>query len=166
MVGLKCPYYLHNLKKVAKDDLKEDYGKNKYILNEVEILAGADNKPGNCALFLPSCEDGVGLRPKLGQGTSPLWGLGQRPKVLKPSMSANLKVQLSLFFGSVFSELFFATLLLPSPLWVWISSAGQGLSHLCPAVSHSGKSSHRQYGGCLTADCPYRDCAISYWLRS
>ena len=29
-VNPKCPYYLHNLKKVDKDDPKEDYGKNKY----------------------------------------------------------------------------------------------------------------------------------------
>ncbi len=28
-VNPKCPYYLHNLKKVDKADLKEDYGKNK-----------------------------------------------------------------------------------------------------------------------------------------
>lgn len=34
----------------------------------------------------------------MGQGTSPLWGLGQRPKVLKPSISAIFKVHLSLFF--------------------------------------------------------------------
>ena len=28
-VNPKCPYYLHNLKKVDKDDLEEDYGKEK-----------------------------------------------------------------------------------------------------------------------------------------
>ena len=39
-------------------------------------------KRGNCALFLPSGEDGFGQSPKMGQGTGPLWGLGQRPKVL------------------------------------------------------------------------------------
>ena len=32
-VNPKCPYYLHNLKKVDKEDLKEDYGKNKYKLH-------------------------------------------------------------------------------------------------------------------------------------
>lgn len=31
-VNPKCPYYLHNLKKVDMNDLKEDYGKNKYKL--------------------------------------------------------------------------------------------------------------------------------------
>ena len=39
-------------------------------------------KRGICALFLPSGEDGFGQSPKMGQGTGPLWGLGQRPKVL------------------------------------------------------------------------------------
>ena len=34
-VNPKCPYYLHNLKKVDKDDLKEDYGKNKYKLHYI-----------------------------------------------------------------------------------------------------------------------------------
>lgn len=29
-------------------------------------------KRGNCALFLPSGEDGFGQRPKMGQGTGPL----------------------------------------------------------------------------------------------
>ena len=29
-------------------------------------------KRGNCALFLPSGEDGFGQRPKTGQGTGPL----------------------------------------------------------------------------------------------
>lgn len=31
-VNPKCPYYVKNLKKVDKADLKEDYGKNKYKL--------------------------------------------------------------------------------------------------------------------------------------
>ncbi len=31
----KCPYYLHNLKKVDKADLDEDYGKNKYKLHYI-----------------------------------------------------------------------------------------------------------------------------------
>ena len=31
----KCPYYLHNLKKVDKADLEEDYGKNKYKLHYI-----------------------------------------------------------------------------------------------------------------------------------
>lgn len=31
----KCPYYLHNLKKVDKADLKENYGKNKYKLHYI-----------------------------------------------------------------------------------------------------------------------------------
>lgn len=30
-VNKKCPYYLKNLKKVSKEDLDEDYGKNKYL---------------------------------------------------------------------------------------------------------------------------------------
>lgn len=34
-VNPKCPYYLHNLKNVDADDLKEDYGKNKYKLHYV-----------------------------------------------------------------------------------------------------------------------------------
>ena len=34
-VNPKCPYYLHNLKKVDKDDLKEDFGKNKYKLHYI-----------------------------------------------------------------------------------------------------------------------------------
>ena len=34
-VNLKCPYYLHNLSKVDKEDLKEDYGKNKYKLHYI-----------------------------------------------------------------------------------------------------------------------------------
>ena len=34
-VNPKCPYYVHNLKKVDKDDLKEDYGKNKYKLHYI-----------------------------------------------------------------------------------------------------------------------------------
>lgn len=31
----KCPYYLHNLKKVDKKDLDEDYGKSKYKLHYI-----------------------------------------------------------------------------------------------------------------------------------
>ena len=31
----KCPYYLHNLKKVDKKHLDEDYGKNKYKLHYI-----------------------------------------------------------------------------------------------------------------------------------
>lgn len=34
-VNPKCPYYLHNLSKVDKKDLKEDYGKNKYKLHYI-----------------------------------------------------------------------------------------------------------------------------------
>ena len=34
-VNPKCPYYLHNLKKVDKKDLNEDYGKNKYKLHYI-----------------------------------------------------------------------------------------------------------------------------------
>lgn len=34
-VNPKCPYYLRNLKKVDKDDLSEDYGKNKYKLHYI-----------------------------------------------------------------------------------------------------------------------------------
>ena len=34
-VNNKCPYYLHNLKKVDKKDLAEDYGKNKYKLHYI-----------------------------------------------------------------------------------------------------------------------------------
>ena len=34
-VNSKCPYYLYNLKKVDKKDLKEDYGKNKYKLHYI-----------------------------------------------------------------------------------------------------------------------------------
>jgi len=34
-VNKKCPYYLHNLKKVDKADLKEEYGKNKYKLHYI-----------------------------------------------------------------------------------------------------------------------------------
>ena len=34
-VNPKCPYYLHNLKKVDKKHLDEDYGKNKYKLHYI-----------------------------------------------------------------------------------------------------------------------------------
>lgn len=34
-VNPKCPYYLHNLKKVDKEDLQEDFGKNKYKLHYI-----------------------------------------------------------------------------------------------------------------------------------
>lgn len=34
-VNPKCSYYLHNLKKVDKEDLKETYGKNKYKLHYI-----------------------------------------------------------------------------------------------------------------------------------
>ena len=34
-VNPKCPYYLYNLKKVDKQDLEEDYGKNKYKLHYI-----------------------------------------------------------------------------------------------------------------------------------
>lgn len=34
-VNSKCPYYLHSLKKVDKQDLKQDYGKNKYKLHYI-----------------------------------------------------------------------------------------------------------------------------------
>ena len=34
-VNPECPYYLHNLKKVDKADLAEDYGKNKYKLHYI-----------------------------------------------------------------------------------------------------------------------------------
>ncbi len=34
-VNPKCSYYLHNLKKVSKEDLEEDYGKNKYKLHYI-----------------------------------------------------------------------------------------------------------------------------------
>lgn len=34
-VNPKCPYYLHNLKKVDKADLDEDYGRNKYKLHYI-----------------------------------------------------------------------------------------------------------------------------------
>ena len=34
-VNKKCPYYLHQLKKVDKEDLKQAYGKNKYKLHYI-----------------------------------------------------------------------------------------------------------------------------------
>ena len=34
-INPKCPYYLHNLKKVDQEDLKENYGKNKYKLHYI-----------------------------------------------------------------------------------------------------------------------------------
>lgn len=34
-VNLQCPYYLHNLQKVDKQDLAQDYGKNKYRLHYI-----------------------------------------------------------------------------------------------------------------------------------
>ena len=34
-VNPKCPYYLHNLKKVDKQDLKDEFGKNKYKLHYI-----------------------------------------------------------------------------------------------------------------------------------
>ena len=36
-------------------------------------------KRDSCALFLPSGEDGFGQRPKMGQGTGPLWVLRATP---------------------------------------------------------------------------------------
>lgn len=36
-VNPKCPYYLHNLKKVDQKDLAEDYGKNKYKLHYIYL---------------------------------------------------------------------------------------------------------------------------------
>ena len=39
----------------------------------------AQQKRGNCALFLPSSEDGFGQSPKLGQGTGPLQVLKAEP---------------------------------------------------------------------------------------
>ena len=36
-------------------------------------------KRGNCALFLPSGEDGCGQSPLMGQGTDPLWVLRATP---------------------------------------------------------------------------------------
>lgn len=34
-VNPRCPYYLHNLKKVSREDLEQDYGKNKYKLHYI-----------------------------------------------------------------------------------------------------------------------------------
>lgn len=34
-INPKCPYYLHNLKKVSKEDLEEAYGKNNYKLHYI-----------------------------------------------------------------------------------------------------------------------------------
>ena len=34
-INPKCPYYLRNLKNVSKEDLSEDYGKNKYKLHYI-----------------------------------------------------------------------------------------------------------------------------------
>ena len=34
-INPKCPYYLNNLKKVDKEDLEDDYGKNKYKLHYI-----------------------------------------------------------------------------------------------------------------------------------
>ena len=34
-INPKCPYYLYNLKKVDKEDLRQDYGKNKYKLHYI-----------------------------------------------------------------------------------------------------------------------------------
>ena len=34
-VNPKCPYYIKNLRKVSKEDLSEDYGKNKYKLHYI-----------------------------------------------------------------------------------------------------------------------------------
>ncbi len=34
-VNPRCPYYLHNLKKVDREDLEQDYGKNKYKLHYI-----------------------------------------------------------------------------------------------------------------------------------
>ncbi|MEZ3501871.1 MAG: DDE-type integrase/transposase/recombinase [Lachnospiraceae bacterium] len=34
-VNPRCPYYLHNLKKVDRQDLEQDYGKNKYKLHYI-----------------------------------------------------------------------------------------------------------------------------------
>ena len=39
-------------------------------------------KRGNCALFLPSGEDGFGQSPIMGQGTCPLWVHRAKPYAL------------------------------------------------------------------------------------
>ena len=59
-------------------------------------------KRGNCTLFLPSGEDGCGQRPLMGQGTGPLWGLGQGPKVLNHQYLQFSRFDRAYFFGSVF----------------------------------------------------------------
>lgn len=41
-VNPKCPYYLHNLKKVDPNDLNGDYGKNKYKLHYIYRLFTVD----------------------------------------------------------------------------------------------------------------------------
>ncbi|RHO73697.1 hypothetical protein DW073_14930 [Ruminococcus sp. AF45-4BH] len=46
---------------------------------KVHGLSYFSRKGGNCALFLPSGEDGFGQSPNLGQGTSPLRVLRAAP---------------------------------------------------------------------------------------
>ena len=73
-----------------------EYAEKQYCCTGADGLAGCEDMPrksidikftdypvqqkrGNCALFLPSGEDGFGQRPKMGQGTGSLWVLRATP---------------------------------------------------------------------------------------
>ena len=57
-INPKCPYYLYNLGKVDREDLREDYGRNKYKLHYIKFIADGYNA-------VSSCRNGV--RKKAGQ---------------------------------------------------------------------------------------------------
>ena len=79
------------------------------LLTKSSRIILSSRKGGDCALFLPSGEDGCGQSPLMGQGTSPLWGLGQRPKVLKTLISAIFEVHEPIFLTQFFHRLFDTT---------------------------------------------------------
>ena len=99
-------------------------------------------KRGCCALFLPSGKDGFGQSPKTGQGTGPLWGLGQRPKVFKHQY-----LQFSRFIGACFSRLSFHRLLDTTLLISSLLPAGNAGIPLLHYAWHSPSPPlfHRKY---------------------
>ena len=82
----------------------EDMPRKSIDISSRSILSS--RKGGNCALFLPSGEDGFGQSPILVKGLVPCGFLGQYPKPsesFSASISAIFKVLLSLFFRLSFS---------------------------------------------------------------
>ncbi len=120
-INPKCPYYLYNLKKVDQEDLRQDYGKNKYKLHYIYreftmdfFSMDLNTLPKNASslkfskhnahvmsLCLPlHVNFGLSLRKTSGED-----GFGQRPKPSKSfseSIYTVFKVHLSLFFAAQF----------------------------------------------------------------